>query len=59
MCIFPEFYTSSELEYSYSAIKDLQWHNIWSPDNPAEVLNEHVSLLVGCYVPTGETGMIL
>ena len=26
--------------------------NIWLSDNPVEVLNEHLSLLVGCYVPT-------
>ena len=25
---------------------------IWSSDNPVEVLNEHLSLLVGRYVPT-------
>ena len=26
--------------------------NIWLSDNPVEVLKEHLSLLVGCYVPT-------
>ena len=26
--------------------------NIWLSDNPVEVLNEHLSLLVGRYVPT-------
>ena len=31
---------------------DLPWRNIWSSDNPVEVMNEHLSLLVGCYVPT-------
>ena len=34
------------------AIRDLPWHNIWPSDNPVEVLNEHLSLLVGRYVPT-------
>ena len=34
------------------AIKDLPWRNIWLADNPVEVLNEHLSLLVGRYVPT-------
>ena len=34
------------------AIQELPWHNIWLSDNPAEVLNEHLSLLVGCCVPT-------
>ena len=34
------------------AIQDLPRHNIWLADNPVEVLNKHLSLLVGCYVPT-------
>ena len=33
-------------------IQDLPWRNIWLADNPVEVLNEHLSLLVGPYVPT-------
>ena len=33
-------------------MRDLPWHNIWSSDNAVEVLNEHLSLLVGLYVPT-------
>ena len=34
------------------AIQELPWCNIWISDNPVEVLNEHLSLLVGRYVPT-------
>ena len=34
------------------AIQDLPWHTIWLADNPVEVLNKHLSLLVGHYVPT-------
>ena len=34
------------------AIRELPWRNIWLSDNLAEVLNEHLSLLVGRYVPT-------
>ena len=34
------------------AIQDLRWRNIWLDDNPVEVLNEHLSLLVGRYVTT-------
>ena len=34
------------------AMRYLPWHNIWSSDNPVEVLDEHLSLLVGRYVPT-------
>ena len=30
----------------------LPWLNIWSADNPVEVLNEHLLLLVGRFVPT-------
>ena len=33
-------------------MQDLPWGNIWSADNPVDVLNEHLSLLVGRYVPT-------
>ena len=33
------------------AIQDLPWRNIWLADNPVAVLNEHLSLLVGRYVP--------
>ena len=34
----------------YGAIRELPWRNIWLSDNPVEVLNEHLSLLVGRYV---------
>ena len=34
------------------AIRELPWRNIWLSDNPVEVLNEHLFLLVGRYVPT-------
>ena len=47
---FPQ--TSSQLEYSLWCNTDLPWGNIWLDDNPFEVLNEHLSLLVGRYVPT-------
>ena len=33
-------------------MQDLPWRNIWSADNPVDVLNEHLLLLVGCFVPT-------
>ena len=32
------------------AVQDLSLHNIWLAFNPVVVLNEHLSLLVGCYV---------
>ena len=34
------------------AMQDLPWRNIWSANNPVEVLNEHLLLLVGRFVPT-------
>ena len=34
------------------AIRELPWRNICLSDNPVEVLNERLSLLVGRYVPT-------
>ena len=34
------------------AIEDLPWRNIWLADNPVDVLNEYLSLLVGRYGPT-------
>ena len=33
-------------------MQDLPWRNIWSADNPVDVLNEHLLLLVGRFVPT-------
>ena len=34
------------------AIRELPWRNICLSDNPVEVLNEYLFLLVGRYVPT-------
>ena len=34
------------------AMQDLPWRIIWSADNPVEVLDEHLLLLVGHFVPT-------
>ena len=34
------------------AIQDMPWQNIWSADKPVKVLNKHLSLLVGYYMPT-------
>ena len=33
-------------------MQDLPCRNVWSADNPVEVLNEHLLLLVGRFVPT-------
>ena len=37
---------------SSGAVEHLLAQNIWSADSPLEVLNEHLSMLVGRYVPT-------
>ena len=34
------------------ALRELPWRNIWLSDNHFEVLNEHLFLLVGRYIPT-------
>ena len=34
------------------AIQDMHWHNIWSAGNPVEILNVHLLLQVGRFVPT-------
>ena len=34
------------------AIRDLPWRSICLSDNTVEVLNEHLTLLVGRFVPT-------
>ena len=31
---------------------DLPWCNVWSADNPVEILNEHLWLLLERFVPT-------
>ena len=36
----------------YGAIQNLTWLNSWTSDNSLAVLNEHLSLLLECYVPT-------
>ena len=43
---------STEIQSVGGSIHDLPWRNIWLADNPIEVFNEHLSVLVGRYVPT-------
>ena len=54
LCVSRKVFLTHQVNWNtvFGAIQDLPWRNIWLADNPVEVLNEHLSLLVGLYVPT-------
>ena len=54
MCVSRKAFLKHQVNWNTvcGAMQDLPWHNIWHADNPVEVLNEYLSLLVGRYVPT-------
>ena len=54
LCVSRKVFLKHQVNWNTvcGAMRDLPWRNIWSSDNPHEVLNEHFSLLVRCYVPT-------
>ena len=54
LCVSRKVFPKHQVNFNTvcGAIRDLPWSNIWLADNPVEVLNEHLSLLVGRYVPT-------
>ena len=54
LCVIRKIFFKHQVNYNTvcGAIQDLSWCDIWLADNPVEVLNEHLSLLVGIYVPT-------
>ena len=54
LCVSKKVFLKHQVNWNTvcSAIRELPRHNIWLSDNPVEVLNEHLSLLVGRYVPT-------
>ena len=54
LCVSRKVFLKHQLSWNAvcGAIRELPWRNIWLSDNPVEVLNEHLSLLVGCYAPT-------
>ena len=54
LCVSRKVFLKHQVNWNtvYCAIHDLPWRNIWLPYNPVEVFNEHLSLLVGRYVPT-------
>ena len=54
LCVSREVFPKHQVNWNAvcGAIQELPRHKIWLSDNPVEVLNEHLSLLVGRYVPT-------
>ena len=54
LCVSRKVFLKNQVNWNTvcGAILELQWRNIWLADNPLAVLNEHLSLLVGRYVPT-------
>ena len=54
LCVSRKVFLKHQVNWNTvcGAIRELPWRNIWLSDNPVEVLNERLSLLVGRYVPT-------
>ena len=54
LCVSRKVFLKHQVNWNTvcGTIQHLPWRNIWHADNPVEVLNEHLSLLVGRYVPT-------
>ena len=54
LCVSRKVFLKHQVNWNTvcGAIRELPWRNIWVSDNPVEILNEHLSLLVGRYVPT-------
>ena len=54
LCVSRKVFLKHQVNWNTvsAAIRELPRRNIWLSDNPIEVLNEHLSLLVGRYVPS-------
>ena len=54
LCVSRKLFLKHHINWNIvcGAMQDLPWRDIWSADNPVEVLNEHLLLLVGRFVPT-------
>ena len=54
LCVSRKVFLKHQVNWNTvcGAIRELPWRYIWFSDNLVEVLNEHLSLLVGLYVPT-------
>ena len=53
LCVSRKVFLKHQVNWNTvcGAIRELPWRNIRHSDNPVEVLNKHLSLLVGRYVP--------
>ena len=54
LCVSRKVFLKHQVNWNMicGAMQDLPRCNIWSADNPVEVLNDHLLLLVGHFVPT-------
>ena len=54
LCVSRKVFLKRQVNWNTvcGAIRELPWRNIWLSIIHGEVLNEHLSLLVGRYVPT-------
>ena len=54
LCVILKVFLKHQVNWNTvcGEIRDLPWRHIWLADNHVEVLNEHLSQLVGRYVPT-------
>ena len=54
LCVSGKVFLKHQVNWNTvcGSVQDLPCRNIWSADNPVEVLNEHLLLLVGHFVPT-------
>ena len=54
LCVSRKVFLKHQVNWNTvcGAMQDLPWRNFWSADNPVEVLNEHLLLLVRSFVPT-------
>ena len=54
LCVSRKVFLKHQVNWNTvcGAIQDLPWRNIWVAGNPFQVLNKHLSLLVGHYIQT-------
>ena len=52
LCVSRKVFLKHQVNWNTvrGAMQDLPWRDIWSADNPVEVLNEHLLLLIGYWL---------